>query len=595
MRQVGRQGRALSRRSVTLALVIAAGATGACRHRLLVPGEDAGVASHDGWIVPPKGLPDGYVPAGCMKEHLPITTWNDERGQLTLALPAGAQVQAVSIAGAGGLESAAVVNHGAVAALAATRGGAGDPIVELAAIQQRFSDDLDAAGLGSLSVRASGSSGKSHEGWPDVKQAIWDVEPASSVEAGALRDALLGAVLAKPAANLGNLLGPVGSPATQLVVQVTLVHRSNQVAVSAAVASRDDYESPSGEAAITVEDLSNGTALAKAGSTTILECDVGAVTTVPAADIIWVIDESGSMNDNRQDIANHANTFFSMALSAGLDFRMGVTGVKKPEKGLVAGKFCSRSSTVKEDDGGEDRFLLPNEQALFSACVWNPPYYEGSQEYGLTAGYSAVKQHLPREASSPKKIREGAKLAVIFVTDETPQELKTDGTFLGQAGFLSFNDYKSSSCSLSAGNSASLATTLKPLSDLLAGVTDPGAEAMVHLIGGACGNSCDAEIAYGYKELAAARGGQTGDVCQKNLGPTLQVILSSIASSASPRPLQHVPISSSLVVEANGLRLPRSMAQGYTYNAAANALTFINVQVVKGTVVGAAYRRFSGQ
>jgi hypothetical protein len=109
-----------------------------------------------------------------------------------------------------------------------------------------------------------------------------------------------------------------------------------------------------------------------------------------------------------------------------------------------------------------------------------------------------------------------------------------------------------------------------------------------------CGNGCDAEIAYGYKELAAARSGQLGDVCQKNLGPTLQVILSSIASSASPRPLQHVPISSSLVVEANGLRLPRSMAQGYTYNAAANALTFINVQVVKGTVVGAAYRRFAG-
>ena len=37
----------------------------------------------------------------------------------------------------------------------------------------------------------------------------------------------------------------------------------------------------------------------------------------PEADIIWVMDESGSMNDNRYDIVNNAAALFAKAKAAG--------------------------------------------------------------------------------------------------------------------------------------------------------------------------------------------------------------------------------------------------------------------------------------
>ena len=43
-------------------------------------------------------------------------------------------------------------------------------------------------------------------------------------------------------------------------------------------------------------------------------------------------------------------------------------------------------------------------------------------------------------------------------------------------------------------------------------------------------------------------GGQVGDVCQKNLGKTLQLIINSISGKSSPAVLEYVPMSASLAV-----------------------------------------------
>jgi hypothetical protein len=565
----------------------------ACRHRMVISGDDAGPSELlDGQTFIP--LPDGYSPQVCMKEEISVAVWNDPRANFSLAVPLDAQVLPLTITGAVPGESAAAVSYRNVAGLAATRAGSKDPATELAALQQRFAQDLFQAGLGHVTVRGSGTVGTSHDGFPDAKEAAWDVETLTSIEPGELLHVLLGSALLKPQTAISGLPGPVADPATQFVVKLTLVQRGGQVALSAAVATRAAEENVERDTSFIVEDLGNGTALAKAAATTLLECDKGVMSATPTADILWVIDESGSMSDNRQDVANNANAFFDLATASGLDFRMGVTGVRKPEAGIEVGKLCSRASSNTSDDGGEDRFLLPSERATFSACVWNPPYYEPHLEYGLSAAYWAVKRHLPRAVGSPSKIRDGAKLAIIFITDEAPQELKTDGSFNGKSGFLSEADVKSSVCTLSPADQSSLTGFIAPIRDLLSGVAEPGGQAQVHVIGGLCNNSCNAELAHGYKDLAAARGGQVGDVCQKDLSATLKVILKSIASAASPRALHHSPISSSLVVEVNGQHVPRSSVKGFVYSAAANALTFVNVPIAKGMLVAASYRRFTG-
>jgi hypothetical protein len=578
-----------------LAILLAAASWG-CQHRA-VSSLDLGAAGQfgDGPIVLPDlgARRDGSTPEVCLQER-PLRLVADPKGTMTLALAwPDASATPVTISGAGAGESALAIDLAPVAALAAIRPGTAAPAVELAAIQQRLAALLLARKLGGLSVRASGTTGKNHSGQLEVKEAIWDLEaaPATGVESALLRGVLLAAVLNRPESALGISTGPVSSPAPQLTIKLSVAQHGNRFATSAAVASRVELDA-SDQVAFVVDDLANGTALAGPGRGLISECDAAPVDGSAKADILWVIDESGSMTDNRKDIVAHANSFFARAQAAGLEIRMGVTGVKKPTPDSIPGKLCSRAPASEvADDGGEDRFLLPSEQALFSACIENPPYYEGGEEYGLTAIYWAIKRHLPRKANTPGKIREGAKLAIIVATDEAPEEVKKGGSFEGHFGFLNPASLSSSSCPLSAAHQTSLGELLRPLRELLA---DPSTQASLHVIGGTCNNACSAEIGVGYRELAGELGGQVGDVCQQNLNATIDVVIDSIAAAASPRVLAHVPISATLAVEGNGLQLPRSRSKGYLYNAATRSLTFVNVKLQKGDQVVASYQRFSG-
>ncbi len=586
-----RERMSASRAVAILALVGSA----ACDHRA-VGGFDLGPAgfAHDGPIVlPDRGVRrlDGGTPEVCLREPL-VQLASDPQGLLTLALPPSTAVLPVALAGAKPGETAVALDLAPVAALAALRPGALTPSLELAAILKRLSALLAAGKLGGLSVRASGTPGKSASGQPDVKEAIWDLEAASAgLEPAAIRALLLAAVLDRQPGSLSLSTAPVSAPSPQLTLKLTVAKLGSAVATSAAVVTRGELDG-SDRAAFALDDLANGTALAGPKVALRAECDSGIVDGSAMADILWVIDESGSMSDNRKDIVSHANSFFSRARAAGLDLRMGVTGVKKPTPDSVPGKLCSRAPRSEvADDGGEDRFLTADEQALFSACVENPPYYEGGEEYGLTAIYWAIKRHLPRaKGAVPGKIREGAKLAIVVATDEAPEELKQGGSFEGRAGFLKPAELTSTSCSLTAAHQASLDEMLRPLRELFA---QPAAQATLHVIGGICNNACNAELAVGYRELAAELGGQVGDVCQHNLNATIDVVIDSIAAAASPRVLAHVPVSSTLAVEGNGLALPRSRNKGYLYNAATNSLTFVNVKLVKGDEVVASYRRFA--
>jgi hypothetical protein len=293
------------------------------------------------------------------------------------------------------------------------------------------------------------------------------------------------------------------------------------------------------------------------------------------------------MSDNRQDIVNNANNFFARALSSGLDFRMGVTNVCDPEGSCkeAVGKLCS---DAPDKMGGPDRFLLPSEQSIFSECIKDPPCSEPASEYGLVNALQAVKKHLPRSAKAMDKIRSQAKLVLIIATDELPQELKD------HYGGYSYNAIDT--CMLAAADQTKVNAFIQPYLELFKGISDPEGAAMVHLIGGVCSSSCSSkpEIGHGYIELAQQLGGQMGDVCQKDLGNTLQVIIDSIVAGASPLKLEYVPISSSLAVAMDNKMIPRGRTSGFDYRTTAEGpvLVFIDVRYQKGSEIIASYKRW---
>lgn len=573
---------------------------GACQVRRAVSTHDGRLGSildQDGGLPPGDGpllLPDAPQADGpdiCDESREPITRYVDPRGNFQWALKVGSAARSIGIDGADARTSAATVDHARVAGLAATRGtGEANPVAVLTAWENR----LRAEDGIYLSLRTSGVAGQNAEGDPDVKEAVWDIATTAATDIASLRNRLLAIFLLRPLSALANLPAANQRRTGNFVLTATLGLRAGQARLGAALAARDHHDADTGTDFALIADLGNGTALAAATRQLDEEgCDRGPVSAQGQADILWVIDESGSMRDNREAIAQHAAAFFAKASAAGLDFRMGVTGMIEPGKdGAIAGKLCSKLSSNPHDDGGDDRFLEPGEHKTFLSCIRNPPYYEAGTEYGLAALREVIERHLPRTPDEPGRIRPDAKLAVIVVTDEAPQELKLGGIYRQQYGFLEYDTYGSKQCTLSAQNAQQLGDYLRPWVDLLSGASDPESAATVYLLGGTCDNGCKAEIPYGYQELVQRTGGHRADVCQRDLGATLQLIVDSIVSAASPRVLAQRPISASLRVTANGLQLPRSKLRGFRYSAANNALTFHNVEITKGTQITASYSRF---
>jgi hypothetical protein len=518
---------------VTCALGAAAGPLSGCDGRLpvLIPAD-----AEPSWLnVPDAGIEKQELPAICEPRREAFFEWNDPRGNLRLSLPPGTTVTAVALPQAAPAESAvALAEEGAVGlvATAASSSAGEDLFAQLADLRERLAATLQSRG-GKLTSPGGGVEGRTYDGHRVLQKVIWDISVPGGCSPAQARDLLLSAFLARTLEGPPPA-GPAAVPATGLRIRLSLAALPQQALLAAGIAPLAGL-SPAESVDVLLDDFGNGTAVGRPGAAMELGCDRAPLGPVPVADIIWVIDESGSMDDNRADIVRNAESLFRRVRALGIDFRMGVTGVKNPRSGATLGRFCSRPSSDRADDGGEDRFLLPAEQALFSACVFNPPYYEPFEEYGLSNGYWAIKRHLPRGKGVASKIREGAQVALIFVTDEVPQEIMKGCSFEGQPGTLQYSgDFPTStSCKLAPGI---LDQQLDPFKALLESVSLPKARLTVHLIGGICGNRCGADVAHGYQDLARAFGGQVGDVCQPNLETTLNEIVDTIAGGGPPPP-----------------------------------------------------------
>ncbi len=541
----------------------------------------------------------------------PVQVRSDHAGEWRVALDQSAKYLTLKVAKPGKKVAAAMVDHPTgleeVAGFVFARDSGADVQAELSSLLASVSSSKP-LGASTVIVRSSGSQGRSHDRFHTVRGTFLDIKLAKASSLSAVRDALVAALLGKSIKDLGNLPQPFGGSATQFVIRFTTVKRyafkkdkynkpvldsrghpvdsgdktAWRLLVMGAVAHTNTYHDPARRTGFLVNDLSNGTALAEVSSVSRSECDVGVIARLPSADIIWVVDEAMSSKKSWPSLTSSAINLFGRAVAAGLDFRLGVSGMVDPGGAYkqVVGKLCSRITTNPADDGGTDRFLLPSEQTTFSSCIKNPPGSVSGAAHGLKNAVAAVKNHLPRAVNSTDKIRRGATLAIIVVTDKMPGSLS--GILKG----------KGKTCSLDASSLSSLTTAISPHVDLLAGVTDPEAVAQVHIIGGRCGLACGADVAHGYRELAHGLAGVTADICQYNLGSSLQVILDGILGQASPIVLDYPPISASLAVAINGKGVQRSRIQGFDYYAPANTLLLSGIKYKKGNEVIAAYRRW---
>jgi len=437
--------------------------------------------------------------------------------------------------------------------------------------------------LASITPRASGRNITSLDGFDAVVDTSIELRTTTSMDATELRELLIPALLARLG---GQVMFPEldwqGGQSRDFILSMQTLYRAEagQTIFMGALTRKLDYDDRHQATALHANDLANGSGLTVSANGEARECEDKVVDQVATADIIWVIDESGSTNNERENIASNAVAFFDKAIDYGLDFRMGVTDMND----ATMGQFATRTDTM----GTGERWLMPEEAEAFAAAIDDPSGEsipgDGGSEHGLTQMQNALTRHLPRDASDPLKIRPDAKVAIILVSDEKPQEVKVS-SLLG-----------SGNKEPTPTQAAALEEYLAPFVELLA-----SEEVVFHLIAEPLpfdDNPCGGyEHGYGYYELAVATGGQMGSICQPDLDATLDAMLDSVGGDASPLELEYVPISASITVTRDGVPVPRSREIGWDYRSGSNSIVFYGMPIDPANpaeiVVG--YRRWEQQ
>jgi hypothetical protein len=214
-----------------------------------------------------------------------------------------------------------------------------------------------------------------------------------------------------------------------------------------------------------------------------------------------------------------------------------------------------------------DRFLAQNDLSQFQTCLadtWvsSPGGWDG--RHGLTQGYQAIVNHLPR-AEAPDRIRPSAELAIIYMSRERADEIEDQCGVTGPGA--------------PEIDPGCLQDVVGPTIELLQGTSDPEGQGTAYGILSPPPDGCTAvsEVGQGYLEVIDATGGRYGPGCWSgDIGPTLDLILEDILARSSPLVLEHYPISASIRVAKDGIPLPRSRIDGFRYWAGPNTIGFVN-------------------
>ncbi len=282
---------------------------------------------------------------------------------------------------------------------------------------------------------------------------------------------------------------------------------------------------------------------------------------VAKVDVLFVIDNSGSMMEEQNSIGQNFAAFLQAAQSQNVDYHIAVTttGVDSSPGGwsvCPGGAEGGEAGRFFPVDGSSPRIITPstpNALGVFAAnvkvgvCHWN--------EQGLEAAYRALSAPLVNSAddvstSLPNDgnggfLRPDAKLAIVFLSDEndySANALNDDVTFY-ETFFKAVKGSDASMLSISA-------------------IVGPQNLAT-------CPTASSAGIRY--IKLAQATGGVVESICTGNWAQSLTAIGTNTFGPRRAFPLSERPDDpSQIVVEVNGL----PVTTGWTYDSANNSVEF---------------------
>lgn len=281
-------------------------------------------------------------------------------------------------------------------------------------------------------------------------------------------------------------------------------------------------------------------------------------------DVLWVIDNSGSMATSQSALTSNFSRFISRFQSLNYDFHMGVT---TSEAYLARFGYGTDYSTLSDGVSSHSGIRVMDKNTANLTDVFMINATQGVDGSGDERAFSSFEEVLNSSANASFR-RSDAFLAIIIVSDE--------------------DDFSANSIDYLANNYADprlVATSYyKNYLDTLVGAGKYSVNAIA-ILSDACKNSLTdgfsgRRVGQRYIELADLTGGVKASLCD-NFGDSLQLISDTIINQklAVSFKLNREPQIPTLAVKVNGVTILEDPTNGWTYDSANLILTFHGTSV----------------
>lgn len=263
-------------------------------------------------------------------------------------------------------------------------------------------------------------------------------------------------------------------------------------------------------------------------------------------DILWLVDDSGSMMNERRQLQTNFGRFLDELLAMRVDFQMGVTSIVFSDGGRLRG-----ATRILTND-------TPDPQRVFEANTTFPDSRSRWEQGLRMTEFALTAPNTSPGGPNAGFLRPRAALAIIAVTNE-------DDSSFGTTDY-----YARAFRSLKGPGNENLVSFSVIGGDVPNGCVPP---AEVGLYGSL------AEPAYRYAEVAAKTGGVVGSICDTSFEQTLVRIAQALNTLKRVFPLTLTPVANSVrVTVIDGpvtTVVPRDPVLGFQYQVATNSVVFL--------------------
>jgi hypothetical protein len=313
-------------------------------------------------------------------------------------------------------------------------------------------------------------------------------------------------------------------------------------------------------------------------------------------DILWVVDNSGSMGPLQANLTSNFNSFISNFQAQGYDFHMAVTttDVYKSEA-----NFLNTPSLAKFEDGigavpTGVFVIMPTTPNLDATFVNNAT--TGINGSGDERAFSSMRDALGSPLNAGF-LRSDSFLAIIILSDEDDfsssarvenswgnnaalDHCYVDPTMDGIATTPYSGPTHVSTCTNQ--NPPDTVTSYEQYLDTLTqstGATRRYNVSTITVLNSACQTTHAADtnvtiVGQRYIQMANDLSGVTGSICDASYATSLENISNQITVLSTQFFLNRIPQISTILVTVNGNIIPQDSTNGWTYSSSSNSIQF---------------------